>query len=244
MNRANLGVTQWQQVVQFLKTFLSLKKICVPEKLMRMMGQDHGPVSSGIFKWQKEVGQWTIPIRWWTMDAEFEIKLRLTYYANGINDFDPANIKSIFAIFLGDHGNGKHRSICNLVVRTAGRVKWNRIIPLGDISSSKDNCEIFKGTIKDNLAKRINAMVGSLAWFTVDNTGSWLCSIIGLDNKLYDPNLASSVEIKPFIVGNYKYESQVTGKEGFNSHYCVHCNLYRTQWQKDVECPIVPEWHN
>ena len=66
--------------------------------------------------------------------------------------------------------------------------------------------------------------------------------IIGLDNEGYDPNLASSVEIKPIIVGDYKYESQVTGKEGFDSHYCVHCNLHRTQWQKDVECPIVSEW--
>ena len=87
---------------------------------MRMMGQDHGHVSSGIFMCQKEVGQRKIPIRWWTMDADFEIKLRLMEYANGINDFDPANIDSIFAIFLGDHGKGKHRSICNLVVRTVG----------------------------------------------------------------------------------------------------------------------------
>jgi hypothetical protein len=167
MNRASLGVIQWQQVVQYLNTFQGLKKISVPEKLMQMMRQDHGPVSSGIFVWKKEVGQRKIPIRWWFMDAEFEIKLRLTEYANGINDFDPANIESIFAIFLGNHGKGKHRSICNLVVRTVGRVKWNRIIPLGDISSSKETCEIFKGTITDNMAKGINAMVDSHARFTV-----------------------------------------------------------------------------
>ena len=55
-------------------------------------------------------------------------------------------------------------------------------------------------------------MVGSLARFTEDNTGSWSCSIIGLDNKVYDPNSASSVKIKPFIIGVYKYESQVTGQ--------------------------------
>ncbi len=104
------------------KTFQGLKKIGVPEKLMRMMGQDHGLVSSGIFRWQKEVGRRKIPIQWWTMDVEFEIKLQLVDYANKINAFDPANIESIFSIFLGNHEKGKHRSICNLVVRTMGRV--------------------------------------------------------------------------------------------------------------------------
>ena len=178
MNRANLGVTQWRQVVQCLKTFQGLKKISVLDKFMQMMGQDHGPVSSEIFMWQREVGQRKIPIPWWTMDTEFEIKLWLADYANEIDDFDPVNIKSIVAIFFGNHGKGKHRFICNLVVRLVGRVKWNWIIPLGDISSSKENCEIFKGTIKDNSEKGINTMVGSHVRFTVDNTGCWLCLLL------------------------------------------------------------------
>ena len=79
-------------------------------------------------------------------------------------------------------------------------------------------------------------MVGSPARFTVDNTDSWSYSIIGLDNKVYDPNSASSVKIKPFIIGVYKYESQVTGQRW------IRRNLCHTQWQNDVECPIVPEW--
>ncbi len=69
---------------------------------------------------------------------------------------------------------------------------------------SKDNYEIFKGTIKDNLEKGINAMIGSHARFTVNNTGSWLCSIIGLDCERYDPYSEFCVKIKPFIVGDYK----------------------------------------
>ena len=68
------------------------------------------------------------------MDADFEIKLQLMDHANGINAFDPVNIESIFALFFGNNEKGKHRSICNLVVRIMGGVKWNRIIPLGDIS--------------------------------------------------------------------------------------------------------------
>jgi hypothetical protein len=160
MDKANLGVSQWRAVVQCLKTFQGLKTISVPEKLVRMLGEDHGKVTTGVFYWQQGEGQRKIPIRWWTMDPRDEILLQLADYATVTENFHPNTIDTIFAVFSGDHGTGKHRFICQLVVRTNERSKWKRVFPLGDISSSKDSCDIFKGTIKDNLARGINDIVG------------------------------------------------------------------------------------
>ena len=75
MDKANLGVSQWREVVKCLKTFQGLKTISVPEKLVRMLGEDHGKVTTGVFYWQQGEGLRKIPIRWWTMDPRDEILL-------------------------------------------------------------------------------------------------------------------------------------------------------------------------
>ena len=82
MEKVNLGVGQWRELVKCLKTFLGLKQISVSEKLVTLLGADHGKVTSGVFMFQKEVGQRKIPIRWWTMDPKNEILLCLNDFAN------------------------------------------------------------------------------------------------------------------------------------------------------------------
>jgi len=57
MDRANLGVGQWREVVKCLKTFQGLDTISVPEKVVRMLGMDHGKVTTGVFHWQREEDQ-------------------------------------------------------------------------------------------------------------------------------------------------------------------------------------------
>ena len=232
MDRANLGVGQWREVVKCLKTFQGLDTISVPEKVVRMLGMDHGKVTTGVFHWQREEGQRKIAIRWWTMDPKDEVFLRLADYANGTANFHPNTIDTIFAVFSGDHGTGKHRFICKLVVRTTKREKWYRVFPLGDISSSKDSCDIFKGTIKDNLASGINDIVGSYVKFTCnESNGKWECCIIHDDDDEYDPMSSSIIPIVAVMVGDYKFYSQMLGKEGYDSYWCPHCKLNRTEWQ-------------
>ena len=53
MEKANSGVGQRREVVKCLKTFQGLKTISFPEKLVRMLGEDHGKVTTGVFLWQK-----------------------------------------------------------------------------------------------------------------------------------------------------------------------------------------------
>jgi hypothetical protein len=181
---------------------------------------------------QKEVGQRKILIRWWTMDPKNEILIRLNDFANGTVDFHPNIIDTIFPIFSGDHGKGKHRFICKLVVRTKKHEEWSKVFPIGDISSSKDSCEIFKGTIKENLAKGINDIINGYVKFTIDDDEKWICLIINEGNIQYNPMFDDIIIIVPFVVGDYKFYSQMLGKEGYDSHWCPHCKLYRTEWQK------------
>ena len=88
------------------------------------------------------------------------------------------------------------------------------MFPVGDISSSKDSCAIFKGTIKDNLASGINDIVGGYVNFTFDDSNSkWASSIIREDNAEYNPMLESIILIVPFMVGDYKFYSEMLGLE-------------------------------
>ena len=41
----------------------------------------------------------------------------------------------------------------------------------------------------------------------------------------------SNISIVPIMVGDYKFYSQMLGKEGDDSHWCPHCKLIRTDWQ-------------
>ena len=109
-----------------------------------LIGHNHGKVSTGRYDWQKVEGHRTIPIDWWTLDPESELILRLNDGANGEkNDsFNPRDIESIFAIYSGDHGKGKHRFLSKVVVRSNDKSKWDRVYPLADIDCilNKPNC--------------------------------------------------------------------------------------------------------
>ena len=125
-------------------------------------------------------------------------------------------------------------------MRTKKHEKWSKVFPLGDISSSKDSCEIFKGTIKENLSKGINDIINGYVKFTIGDDGKWMCSIINECNIQYNP-FDDIIIIVPFVVGDYKFYSQMLGKEGYDSHWCPHCKLYRTEWQKGCVYTI-DEW--
>ena len=110
MESVGIGTLQWRTLVKCLKTFLGLSAICVSEEVWMLIGHKHGKVSTGRYDWQKVEGHRAIPIDWWTLDPESELILRLNDGANGEkNDsFNPRDIESIFAIYSGDHGKGKH----------------------------------------------------------------------------------------------------------------------------------------
>jgi hypothetical protein len=74
-----------------------------------------------------------------------------------------------------------------------------------------------------------------------DNNGKWACSIIHDDNAEYNPMSESNISIVPIMVGDYKFYLQMLGKEGYDSHWCPHCKLIRTDWQAGCNY-VIENW--
>ena len=101
------------------------------------------------------------------MDPRAEMERNLTDFANNYKNFDLSYIAAIQALYAGDHGKGKHRFACKNVLHLLvpdgrggkKRDKNTLIYLLANIKTSKDTCEVFKGTIHENLKVGINQIV-------------------------------------------------------------------------------------
>ena len=115
--------------------------------------------------------------------------------------------------------------------------------PLADIDCTKDSCDVFKGTIKDNLARGINRIVDCKVQFVLNEDGEegeqWSCSLICEGDADYNTNSDTIHDVQAFMVGDLKFFSQMLGKEGFDSNWCSHCQLNRNEWEVGCEFTIV-----
>ena len=91
------------------------------------------------------------------MDAVSELELRLTDFANETDGFSPEMIDYIQSVYSDDHGKSKLRFVSKLVVTSKNvKKKAVSVYALVDAKCKKDTGEIFKITVKDSLAERIN----------------------------------------------------------------------------------------
>jgi len=250
MEAANIGITQWRQLVQCFKEYMNIDKISVSEDAWRKLGSDVGEIKTGVFSYVKNKKKGTRKENavWWSMDPRAEFERNLADFANQCPDFDPKRIGAIQAIYAGDHGQGKHRFACKNVVHMLvddgnGGLKQDKsqephtvIYPLADIKASKDTCEVFKGTIHQHLATGINQIVHGKVLFekveVTDKEGKqWKCTVIDKEHAKFDVETSEVVDAEPFMIGDLKYYSQMLGKEDFDSSWCCHCQLKYAEWQ-------------
>eukprot|EP00956_Cyclotella_meneghiniana_P011912 scaffold16752_cov85-Cyclotella_meneghiniana.AAC.6 len=89
---------------QCLKTFLGLRQVCVPERRLSVLGQDHGQIKTGDFDYEKTKGQRIEKIKFWTLDPAAELVNKVERMVNSIADIDPKYIKYLQSAYSGDHG--------------------------------------------------------------------------------------------------------------------------------------------
>ena len=240
MKAANIGITQWREIVKCLVTFTNLEReqFTTSEYAWRKLGTDHGQIESGKIEYRTEAGKRLESIPWWTMDPVRELEICLTDFANQCTNFNPTNIKTIASIYTGDHGKGKLRFGAKLVVRTdvnGSTSSYSTIYPLADVKCKKDTGEIFKRTVKDNLSIGINRVEHGKVQFkeNKDNeTQRWYCTILDPDHEDFKADDDTIKEVVPFIIGDLKFLSMMLGKENFDTGHCFQCTLYIDEWQK------------
>ncbi len=57
MDKANLGIGQWNTLVQFLKTYFELDTFCVSETAWRKLGQDHAKIHTYVYEHVEKEGE-------------------------------------------------------------------------------------------------------------------------------------------------------------------------------------------
>ena len=174
IDKCNLGIAQWRNLVQCLKTFLELENFCISEKNWQKLGEDHGKISTGTFVYEHTPGKRPEKCTWWTMDPADEFISKLVGLLNGKADFDPKNIECIQMAFGGDHGKGKFRFVAKLIITMKSKENLIAIYPLGDIKCKKDNGVVLKNSILANLRNGIHKIEDGKVEFYFDaETNKW-----------------------------------------------------------------------
>ena len=57
LTEAKINITQWREIVKCLKSYMGLKKVCVPESKYRMLATDVGEIKTGILAYAKKPGE-------------------------------------------------------------------------------------------------------------------------------------------------------------------------------------------
>lgn len=246
MKECGIGIATFRQVKTCCTTFMRMKRgqFSKSEESWRILGNDHGKIDAGTYDYHPPkkgttAKQRVEKVQWWTMDAVDELELRLTDIANSTDDFHPSKLSNICSIYTGDHGKGKLRFGSKLVAWLKQAVmdkdKWEklvRIYPLADVKCRKDNGEIFKGTIKDNLATAINRVEHGKAQFKQNDDGKWECKIIDPGHADFEKESDLICEVTAFMIGDLKFLSMMLGKENFDTYWCYLCMLSHADWQK------------
>ncbi|KAL7539781.1 hypothetical protein ACHAXR_011204 [Thalassiosira sp. AJA248-18] len=239
MKQANVGIGAWREFVKCVKVFCDIKReaFCVSEGVWRRLGEDHGEIDSGKYKYYKGGDKSKRPeiCPWWTMDPVHELELRLQDFANEHNSFHPSQIGDISSIYTGDHGLGKLRFGTKLVVTfystqnpTEKTNKWTTIYPLADVKCKKDNGEIFRETVMKNLSSGINKIEKGKVKFFKEND-KWRCKII--DSNETEDKALTYHDVLPYMIGDLKFLAMMLGKENFEGQWCYLCQLFHTQWK-------------
>ena len=140
------------------------------------------------------------------------------------------------SIYTGDHGKEKLRFGSKLVVRydepaSDKPSKWTSVYPLADAKCKKDNGDIFKNTIKNELAKGINAIERDEVNFHQNKeTKKWECTLVSKEEEHPDDDI--QVDVLTYMIGDLKFLSVMLGKENFEGLWCFLCQLYHDDWKE------------
>ena len=175
LTEARINITQWREIVKCLKSYMGLKKVCVPESKYRMLATEVGEIKTGILACAKKPDEREEQLKWWTMDPAAEFISQLECMINTVPSFQPDNIKHIVFAFSGDHGQKKFRAASKLCLEMTGLEKvFESIFPVADLVCNKDSGEILKSTIMPNLIPGVNKIESSSVTFNLnDSTNKW-----------------------------------------------------------------------
>ena len=243
MIHANMEIGQWREVLQALKFFTGLKRVCVGEGKWRKLGEGAGTVHRGewlydpteaVTKKNKSRKVSSGKLRpekisyWWKSPVE-ELCRNANMIVNG-NKLDPANIEFVQVVNGGDHGKQKFRfTTVKLIVKMRGGRYFDSIYPLADVLCKKDSGIILKNTILPEIDDGINAVADGILHFYLEG-GQWQCTL--------DPSTLEDVSVVEHLVrpcsylcGDLAFLCMLLGKEGYEKDWCYLCRLFTTMWQ-------------
>ncbi len=251
LDESNTKIWQWKKIVQCLKLFMDIYKVCVPDNRLQLLGVNESEIHHGTYDYAdpKKPGQVNERVRYWTKEPVPEF---LSSVASLINGYS-LNIDEIDFIHVahgGDHGKAKFRFASKVVIRMKDGTYYDDLFGLSDVKCKKDHAKILENTIFPKLMEGINEIETSRLVFTESGKNEDGKPIYTVDLQAKQEQAVAGgntgnandeetmgekhvvLEHVSFLVGDLAFLSVMLGKEGFESYWCNWCNLNKTQWQE------------
>ena len=216
MIHSNIELDQWRGVVQALRHFMGVDRICVNETKWRALGKGAGRVHRGEWLYDPENGNSkkaktrkvsTGKLRaeklvYWWKDPVDEVCINACLILNG-NNLQPTDIEYAQVVNGGDHGKMKFRFTVKLIMKMRDGRCFEMIYPLADVLCRKDNGVILKNTVLPRIDDGVNAIADG--WLNLYMEGNeWKCT---MDiSTLADPSVVRhTVKPSSFLCGDLAF---------------------------------------
>ena len=235
MLHGRIGISQWRNIVQCLKTYLGLERVCVPEREFRILGDDHGDIKVGEYAYEHTPGKGKELCKHWCRDPMAELIRKAEMYANSIEQFNPKFVTYMYTVYGGDHGKGKFRFPSKFIVKYKGRELWDTKYQLGEVDCKKDTDEVLRNTIMPDLVAGINSVEECCLKFSFNvEERRWKVQRVE-KNTDGSENEDGIIEPIAFLCGDLAFLFTVLGREGYEGWWCYFCKLFKTEWQTGTE---------
>ncbi|KAL7526841.1 hypothetical protein ACHAXR_001674, partial [Thalassiosira sp. AJA248-18] len=139
-------------------------------------------------------------------------------------DVKPNMIDRVDHISGGDHGQGAFiagsRIVISLGDEDAEPISFE--ISVAEIVCKKDNADILKKTIKDELTKGFDTLAKNDLVFRLNANDQIECSFVPASEN---DTAAKSLRANMYIVGDLAFYGMILGKEGMSGKWCHLCKL-------------------
>jgi hypothetical protein len=131
-------------------------------------------------------------------------------------------------IIGGDHGGRKFHMTMKPNFRLPNKETVSYLTQSASISFSKDNIEILKETVLDSIGEGLRIIALGPSFLVLDSDYTVKFS---LSNTTSSSSLHCSCPLQVYLVGDLKFNAQMSGKQDMSSYWCMWCMLHPSEWR-------------
>eukprot|EP00984_Skeletonema_dohrnii_P005248 scaffold1837_cov120-Skeletonema_dohrnii-CCMP3373.AAC.1 len=142
-------------------------------------------------------------------------------------------IKRIDIVVGGDHGAGAFVLGAKVIVTFEDSTSHYFDVSVAEVTCRKDNAEILKRTIHDELTKGLEVMAKNQLHIDVhqNEKGDDVFTTTFGGSETEGSTRVKSISVILFVTGDLAWYACILGKESMSGHWCHLCKLSRTEYQ-------------